>query len=81
MNYGIEGGILMTAMLVLGMEHCCLGDRLLLEMLNIAMALQARALKDGKAVAMAEAVLHCWCHRHHCHLPGLMYISYLYVVA
>lgn len=54
----------MTAALASGMEHCCLGDGLLLEILNVAMALQARALKDGEAVAMAEAVLHCRCHRH-----------------
>lgn len=49
-------------------------------MLNIVMALQSRVFGDGEAVAMAEAVLHWWCHRHR-RLPGLMYISHLYVVA
>lgn len=68
----------MTVLLASGMDHCCLGDRLLLEMLNIVMALQSSALKDGEAAAMAEAVLHLWCHRH-CRLPGLTYISYLSV--
>ena len=70
----------MTATLASGMEHCCLGDRLLLEILSITLALQARALKDGEEVGMAEAVLHCWCHGH-CRLPGLMYIPYLYAEA
>lgn len=70
----------MSATLASGMEHCCLGDRLLLKMLNIVMALQSRVFKDGEAVAMAEAVLHWWCHRHR-HLPGLIYISYLDAVA
>ncbi len=67
----------MKAALALGMEHCCLGDRLLLEM-NIAVALQSRALEDGEEVAMAKAVLHCWCHRHR-RLPDLMYICILSV--